>query len=197
MTGILIDYAVYSAEVFYMPGATSITVPDKAVSGTFYIQAAGGASGERDEIEGSGGGGGGFSIITRNVLSGEWGTNLTCTVGAGAVATNGGNTTLSGTLNGSAINITCNGGQKGQNFFDGIGGSATGGDTNIAGQSGYGFVAAPFDERAPGFGGKAGGDGQAGAVYGTPFSPGDGADGRLLGEGIAGASGYIKIWWSF
>jgi hypothetical protein len=167
------------------------------VSGTFYVQAAGGASGERADIEGSGGGGGGFSTITRSVLSGEWGTSLTCSIGAGAVATNGGNSTLSGTLNGGSISVTCNGGQKGQTLADGTGGSATGGDTNVAGQDGYGFVATPVDERAPGFGGKAGGDGQEGAIYGTPLSPGDGADGRLTGEGIAGFDGYIKVWWSF
>jgi hypothetical protein len=197
VTGIIVSAGAYLYPTVYPPGTTSITVPTDSTSVVMYLQAAGGAGGERDDIEGSGGGGGGFATLSRNVLSGEWGTTLTCTVGAGAVLTNGGNTTLSGTLNGSSVNVTCNGGTKGTAFSDGYGGSATGGDTNVSGQDGYGFVQIPFDERAPGFGGKAGGDGSESPLQGYVLAPGDGADGRLTGEGIAGFDGYIAVLWSY
>lgn len=177
----------------YLPGDTSITVPDNATSVRLWLQAAGGSGKGRDYVDGSAGGGGGFSYLERAVLSGEWGTTLTITVGAGISGSAGGNTTLSGTLNGGSVSVTANGGGAGTTLADGTGGSASGGDTNISGTSGSGFVATPPDERFPGTPGLAGGNGFDGALSAPFQAPGDG--GFASSDDIAGFDGYILAVW--
>jgi hypothetical protein len=179
----------------YAPGATSITIPTNATSATFVMQAAGGSSKGRTGVDGSAGGGGGYAVITRSVLSGEWGTNLTIAVGAGSAGNNGGNTTLSGTLNGSSVSVTCNGGTKGTTVVDGSGGTASGGDTNITGESGYGYVASPPGEEAPGTPGRGGCfDQPTGWAYDFV---GVGCGGIASSSDEPGFDGFLEVYWSF
>ncbi|MFO0418664.1 MAG: hypothetical protein ACK53T_04580, partial [Planctomycetota bacterium] len=77
---------------------------------------------------------------------------------------------------------------------DGAGGSASGGDTNISGTSGSGFIASPPDERFPGTPGEAGGSGFDGALDASFQAPGDG--GFASSEDTAGFDGYIIAVWS-
>jgi hypothetical protein len=122
------------------------------------------------------------------------GTSLTIAVGAGSSANNGGNTTLSGTLNGSAVSVTCNGGVKGTSISDGAGGTATGGDTNVSGGAGSGYVAGPPGDEAPGTPGRAGGVDFSGAIFSTVQGPGDGAFASAASD--PGFDGYILAIWS-
>ena len=168
----------------------SVTVPTNVQEVSIWLQGAGGCGRERADVEGSGGGGGAFVFYNAAVLASEWGTSLTFAVGAGALNAAGGNTTASGTLNGTAFVLTAAGGQRGGTAADGAGGTASGGSINIDGQAGFGFVAAPVDERAPGFGGAAGGAGQDLIEAG-----GNGSNGTLPGFLVAGEDGYIAIEW--
>lgn len=185
---------VYSTQQVYRPGDTSITVPDGASNVRLWVQGAGGGGKGRAYVDGSAGGGGGFAYLERAVLSGEWLTTLTIAVGAGAAGVAGGNTTLSGTLNGASVSVTANGGGAGTTLVDGTGGSASGGDTNINGASGSGFVVSPPDERFPGTPGDAGGSGFAGSLDAPFQAPGDG--GFASSVDTAGFDGYIVAVWS-
>lgn len=185
---------VHSSQQVYRPGDTSITVPDGASNVRLWVQAAGGGGKGRDYVDGSAGGGGGFAYLERAVLSGEWLSTLTIAVGAGVAGAAGGNSTLSGTLNGAAVSVTANGGEAGTTLVDGAGGSASGGDTNISGTSGSGFIASPPDERFPGTPGEAGGSGFDGALDASFQAPGDG--GFASSEDTAGFDGYIIAVWS-
>lgn len=177
------------------PGTTSVTIPSNATGALFILQAAGGSSKGRAGVDGSAGGGGAYAVLDRAILVGEQGTTLTVAVGAGSAGNNGGNTTLSGTLNGSAVSVTCNGGVKGTTVFDGAGGTASGGDTNITGESGYGYVAGPPGEEAPGTPGRGGCyDQPTGWSYDLPGS-GAGSGGIASVADEPGVNGFIEILW--
>jgi hypothetical protein len=196
MTGVILPLLVGVPQNLYSPGTTSITIPTDATYIVAYLQAAGGSSkGRASPVDGSAGGGGGYSKISRSILVGEQGTNLTVAIGAGSAGNDGGNTTLSGTLNGSSVSVTCNGGTKGTSLVDGSGGSATGGDTNITGESGYGYVASPPGAEAPGTPGRGGSWDQPGALRYDIFGPGTGGIASVVDE--AGFDGYILIEWSY
>jgi hypothetical protein len=185
---------VSSGERIY-PGTTSVTIPSDATGVTFIMQAAGGSGKGRTSppIDGSAGGGGAYAILDRAVLVGEQGTTLTVAVGAGSAGNNGGNTTLSGTLNGSAVSVTCNGGVKGTTLVDGAGGTASGGDTNITGESGFGFIAGPPGDEAPGTPGRGGcWDQPTGWSYDLR-GPGEGGFASSADE--PGIDGFIEIFW--
>jgi hypothetical protein len=196
MTGVVITGQPFNMGELYFPGTTSITIPNGATTVQIWAQAAGGAAfGRVSPVDGSAGGGGGFAYLTRAVLAGEWGTTLTVAIGSGSASNNGGNTTVSGTLNGSAVSVTCNGGNKGTSLADGTGGTASGGDTNITGENGSGYVATPPGEEAAGTPGRAGGATFSGALAGTTGgSPGDGAFASTAND--AGFNGYIQVIWS-
>ena len=196
MTGVILPLFVGTPQFIYTPGTTSITIPTGATYIVAYLQAAGGSSkGRASPVDGSAGGGGAYAKISRDILVGEQGTNLTVAIGAGSAGNNGGNTTLSGTLNGSAVSVTCNGGTKGTTLVDGSGGSASGGDTNISGEDGYGYVAGPPGDEAPGTPGRGGSWDQTGALRYDIFGPGTGGIASVVDE--PGFDGYILIEWSY
>lgn len=172
----------------------SVTVPDGVTCFQAWVQGAGGGGRERADVAGSGGGGGGFVYFYSDVLEAEWGTSLTLYVGGGGLSSDGREATITGTLNGVAFSLYAGGGNAGTLSVDGTGGSASGGTTNIVGQNGYGYVASPADERAQGFGGAAGGDGQDLIEGGY----GAGSNGSLpFPSGVLepGEDGYIAIEW--
>jgi hypothetical protein len=168
-----------------------------------WIQAAGGSGKGRNDVDGSAGGGGGFSYFYRNVIESDWSANLTITVGAGAANTNGGNSSITGTLDGSSVTFTAVGGNRGSTGFDGTGGSASGGDTNLSGEDGFGFIANPVDERAPGTPGRGGGQyndntGEPfpGADSYTIYGPGHGGiSSGPAGDDQPGFNGYVILKW--
>lgn len=85
------------------------------------------------------GGAGGGAVATKEyrVLESEWGTNLTCSVGLSISSRDGGHTTVDGTLNGSAITqLKGGGGARATGPAGGLGGTASGGDTNVSGNAG-------------------------------------------------------------
>ena len=180
----------------YPAGTTSITIPECS-NIVIHLQAAGGSGNTRSGTEGSAGGGGGYARLERPVLVSEIGTTLTVTVGAGVSDAAGGDTTLSGTLNGAAVSVTCYGGTKGGPGADGTGGTASGGDVNIAGEDGYGYVAGPVGEEVPGTPGQGGGRGQPGSLVPVGFgAPGCGGNGSLTTPDIPGEDGLIVVYWS-
>lgn len=186
--------ASFRGERIY-PGTTSVTIPSNATGALFILQAAGGSSKGRAGVDGSAGGGGAYALLDRAILVGEQGTTLTVAVGAGSAGNNGGNTTLSGTLNGAAVSVTCNGGVKGTLVGDGAGGTASGGDTNITGESGYGYVAGPPGEEAPGTPGRGGCyDQPTGWAYDLPGA-GAGSGGIASVADEPGVDGFIEILW--
>jgi hypothetical protein len=195
MTGVVITGQPFNMGEVFGVGVTSITIPNGATTVQIWAQAAGGAAfGRVSPVDGSAGGGGGFAYLTRAILAGEWGTNLTVAIGAGSASNNGGNTTVSGTLNGSAVSVTCNGGNKGTSLADGTGGTASGGDTNVTGGSGSGY-SATVGEETPGVPGRAGGSDFPGALTATVAGqPGDGAFASTAND--AGFNGYIQVIWS-
>jgi len=172
----------------------SVTVPDGVTCFQAWVQGAGGSGRERTDVDGSGGGGGGFVYFYSDVLEAEWGTSITLSVGAGGLSVDGGASTITGTLNGAAFTLTANGGAAGTAAADGTGGSASGGTTNVSGSDGYGYVAAPIDERAPGFGGAAGGDGQD-LIEGGYGAGSSGSQPFPAGVLSPGEDGYIAIEW--
>lgn len=201
MPGIILTNFIHSER--YYPGSYQFQIGAGTRYIAAWIQAAGGSGKGRDDVDGSAGGGGGFSYFERVVIDTDWSANLTITVGAGAANTNGGNSSITGTLNGSSITVTAVGGNRGTTLVDGTGGSASGGDTNLVGEDGYGYVASPFDERAPGTPGRPGGEYNGGASDPFPgaevynfFSPGCGgfASGPA-GTDQPGFDGYVILQW--
>jgi hypothetical protein len=140
-------------EEVYSNGSSQILVH----SGFNYVDicaVGGGGAGRR-----GGGGAGGVATKTYRVLESEWGTFLTCSVGAAVVSANGLPTTVTGTLNGGAITeLKGFGGDRGANVIGGVGGSFSGGDAvewptmNLAGADGTEYV----DSANPGVGGFVG-----------------------------------------
>lgn len=171
----------------------SVTVPEGVSSFAAWVQGAGGSGRERTDVDGSGGGGGGFSYFETDVLEAEWGTSITLSVGAGGLSVDGGDSTITGTLNGTAFSITAGGGNAGRAGADGTGGTASGGTTNVSGADATGYVATPIDERAPGFGGAAGGAGQD--LTETGGNGSNGSQPYPAGVLEPGEDGYIAIEW--
>lgn len=115
---------------------TTLTIPTGVSGCAILAQGAGGAGGS-NAGGGGGGGSGGEAYKDYEVLEAEWGTNLTIAVGQGAVASNGGNTTVDGTLGGATITqLKGSGGVKASGTTGGAGGAASGGDTNTSGGDG-------------------------------------------------------------
>ncbi len=151
------------------PGDWGVVVPEGATGVTITADGAGGGGCEND-----GGDGGARSILTIAVDPSDWGTILQFTVGADGIgdplsvsATDGGDSTVTGTLTAGAIDMFAGGGNCNLN---GNGpGTATGGDTNTSGSSsdgGNGGEAASgaTENEAPGGGGHEGVDGGNGRV---------------------------------
>ncbi len=171
----------------------TVTVPDGVTCFQAWVQGAGGSGRERADVDGSGGGGGGFVYFYSDVLEAEWGTSLTLYVGGGGLSSDGREATITGTLNATAFSLYAGGGGAGITARDGYGGTASGGTTNVNGADATGYVAAPIDERAPGFGGAAGGTG-----YDLTENGGNGSNGsQPFPSGILspGEDGYIAIEW--
>jgi hypothetical protein len=121
--------------VAFVPGDTSYTIPDGFTTMIVKAIGAGGAGGVAVG-QGAGGGGGGFCYYSTALDPADTGATLTLAVGAGASATNGGNTTISGTLVSGAFSLAANGGAKGVGLGVGSGGSASGGSLNYSGNDG-------------------------------------------------------------
>lgn len=153
------------------PGDHGICVPTGATE--VIIRAIGGGGGGS---EGNGGGGGAFVEKTVAVDPADWGERILFTVAAAGIghafdsfnlATDGGDSTVTGTLVAGAIAITAGGGEKGNS--GGAGGIASGGDTNTdgfdrsggnGGVSGFGAI----ENEDPGGGGHEQVDGGIGSV---------------------------------
>lgn len=214
----------------YNSGSGNETVPTGAVSLTLTMWGGGGGGGCGGT--GAGGGGGGYVQLIRSVLSSEWGTTLPYSVGAGGAphstassgsGTAGGNSTVTGTLNGSAVNCTAGGGGAGgtgTTGTSGTGGTASGGTTNTAGHAGYNVID-DFPTHIAGDGGDAGGAGGGAGGLGSAASwdgsawgddqvatvataPGGGGGGAFRAGthggytlvGTSGADGRITFTWS-
>lgn len=122
----------------YTSGTTA-TIPSGFYTVEIWAIGAGGSG----RLNGAGGGSGAMAYKSFSVLPGEWGTNLTIAVGLGSASNDGGNTTVSGTLNGSAITTLSGGGGKKPTGplgrTGGLGGTASGGSTNTDGNAGQDY----------------------------------------------------------
>lgn len=159
------------------PGDHGICVPVGACAVT--IRAIGGGGGGS---EGNGGGGGAYVELTIAIDPADWGKVILFHVGASGIAqildvlnlaTDGGASTVTGTLVAGPIAISAGGGEKGN--IGGAGGIATGGAVNTNG----------FD-RAGGNGGVSG----AGAIENE--NPGGGGH-----EQVDGGIGSVTFEWDF
>lgn len=182
-------------DVYTVPGSYTVEVPQGTRHVKAWLQAAGGSGKGRTSppIDGSAGGGGGYAYFAREVLDTEYGNSLSLVVGDGSAGNNGGNSTLSGTVGGGSVSVTCNGGVKGTTLVDGAGGTASGGDVNISGESGFGFIASPPGDEAPGTPGRGGGFDQPGAIVYELRGPGEGGFASSADE--PGLPGYIILRW--
>ena len=160
-------------------GTTAINITLDSAS------AGGGRNSSLGSLDAEGGGGGARVTITRPVLQSEWGTNVAYVAGAPGVSatvrgnngTDGGNSSVTATVNGGAINPVAGGG-KGA----GTGGTATGGDTNAPGSAGT--VGDGVTNNGTG---GASGAGQAGwASTGDKAGGGGGYIPATSAEGVAG-----------
>lgn len=160
---------------FEKPGDWGIVVPTGATSVVITADGPGGGGCEND-----GGDGGARSVKTMLIDPADWGAVILFTVGAKGLgdplsvgATDGEDTTVTGTLTAGAIAMVAGGGNCNLN---GNGpGVATGGDTNTDGSS------------------SAGGDGgQAGSGASENEFPGGGGH-----EGVDGANGRVTFDWVF
>lgn len=169
----------------------SVTVPSGASSLTIGLSAAGGrggngASGNLDH-GGGGAGSGADCFKTVAVVSADWGTTLSFTVGAGGGIT-GGSSTVTGTIAAGTINMFASGGVGGTSATSstsgtgGAGGTAAGGGTNHNGNGGSNGsnVAGGTGGAVPSGGTGKGGD--AGYGFGSP--------------GNAGLDGFATFAWS-
>lgn len=160
------------------PGDHGIVVPEGATQVVITADGAGGGGSDR------GAGGGARSIKTIAIDPADWGAVILYTVGAhgigeavnvtGGVMTDGGNSTVTGTLAAGSIAMTAHGGHKGTNTA-GAGGTASGGDTNTSGSNG---------------GGPDGGAGASGAD--SNLTPGGGGDLQT-----DGGDGSVTFEWTF
>lgn len=141
---IIVYDAGFSGNITPIGGATAMRA---------WLQGAGGAGHHRADVPGSGGGGGAYCYYETTITDTEGDNEIAISVGDVAEFAAGGNTTISGVLNGTAFAVNAGGGFPGSTGADGLGGVAIGGTENIDGDAATGFVATPVDERAPGFGG--------------------------------------------
>ena len=140
--------------ITYDPGFSGNITPIGGATGMrAWLQGAGGAGHHRADVPGSGGGGGAYCYFETIIIDTEGDNEIAISVGNVAEFAAGGNTTISGILNGTSFNVNAGGGYPGTTGADGTGGIASGGTENINGNDASGFVAAPVDERAQGFGG--------------------------------------------
>lgn len=178
----------------YTSGAANEIVPIGATSVTITVYGAGHGGGRSTTIgayDAAGGEGGGKSVLTSAVLVSEWGTNLAYSVAAGApgnTAAGGGSeppaaTTVTGTLNSAAVNIS-------------VAYLATGGTTNTdGGLPGFGdFTTTSGD-------GGANADATASGGTGIGVRGGGGGAGKVNGSnggtnGGAGGRGEIVFDWT-
>lgn len=182
----------------YITANTTFTVPDFIYKLKIHAFGAGGggSSTTGGAAIGSGGGGGAYGLSIVDVTPGQ---AIPIVIGTGgATGANGTDTTILGKTAGggtgsSAINIS------------GVGGTATGFDVNLSGQSGMansaseaGFAGCPGGD-AGGWGGKGGTTLTATPSNGGPgTSPGGGGSGGNSGAasvGGAGAGGAILLEW--
>lgn len=137
-----------------------------------------------------GGGGCGIAYKLYPILESEWGTTLTIAVGQSVAGSAGGNTTVNGTLNGSAITeLKGFGGGRGGSVSGGAGGTASGGDTNIDGTDGT-----EYDAGGPtyGAGGLPGIETVINLLQGVSY--GRGANGQASGEPVGLHGAVICLW---
>lgn len=181
MSAVIVGMGQRNRAVYEAGFSGTVTVPNDVTVLSAWVQGAGG-DGRVISVGGTdwqnGGGGGGFSYFETPVLETEWGTSITLSVGAAVNDADGNPSTLSGTLNGVAVSITCNGGAR----LAGTGGTASGGTINI---NGYDGVAAVPADMTDGSAGLPGGDGQDWIEVGG-----------MGGLGLTQAeNGYIAIEW--
>jgi hypothetical protein len=171
-TSSVATYAITNAStsVFSTAGTSTYT----KVSGLKFIiveivGGGGGGGNPGSTEEGGGGGAGGYARKT--ISASDLSATTSITVGAGAATELGGNPSYFGSV------MTANGGARGLDAVNGVGGSATGGDVNITGQSGFlqiGITGGPGGLSALGLKGSGG----IGATNGA--SPGSGYDGVVI-----------------
>lgn len=154
------------------PGNHGICIPQNTIG--VRIRAIGGGGGGSED---TGGGGGGYAVKYIALTPADWGLVILFTVGAAGIGTvenilgnntNGGASTVVGSVAAGAIAMTANGGGGGFSGA-GAGGTATGGDTNTPGTStdtGDGGLsgAGTNESESPGGGGHEQVDGGIGAV---------------------------------
>lgn len=193
-------FAAYVDPLFAYTSSDSIPIPDGTTQIELWAQGAGGSGREVATFGGAGGGGGGLSYMLTDVLEAEWSTNLTGTVGVGGALADGGNTSLTGTLNGSAINMIGFGGERSTASPSGYGtgGGASGGTTNTAGQDGQPATVDPDTlDHVPGAGGAPGGYLADDAVL-RDLNYGYGGGGTVPSGGdLPGSDGVIYVRYYF
>ena len=156
-------------------GSGTFTVPTDVYKLKVTCIGGGGGAGGAN----SGGGGGGAGCI--KVFAVTPGASYTYFVGAGGSAgTNGQDTTFSGT----GVSMTAGKGFAGAYVNGGAGGTATGGDLNISGQSGGNGTLDPYGGVAPFIG-------TGGSYNGGSASPNSGGGGAAFSG--SGGSGLIII----
>lgn len=182
---------------FDTAGSGSWTVPAGVTSVVIKLWGGGGGSGGDGYSQGGGGGGGG--AYASKTLSVSGGQVLNFTVGSGGTAggyvgfpvfyqdgTSGSASTYS--------TVTAGGGGGGTDGGGGAGGSASNGDVNTSGQSGF-YVTSPFNDK----GGLAGNSPNATANSTTsPFNgiqPGGGQGGGGPALTGTGAVGRVRFEW--
>lgn len=130
MPGAVIIGFVRPRSVYEAGFSGTVSVPDGVTSFQAWVQGAGGAGRTLSGLD-YGGGGGGYVYFYSDVLETEWGTSLTLTVGSAVDDAAGEASIVTGTLNGAAFTLTANGGKRAE-----LGGTASGGTTNIDGYEG-------------------------------------------------------------
>ena len=179
-------YGTSFKEIFNHPQSGTYTVPSNVTKIMVEIWGGGGGSAATgSSLADFGGGAGGYS---RKIITTNPGDTFSFTVGdrgeggSGSCAANGkngGQSSFSGTdANNNSINMTANGGLR--HSSGGTGGTASGGDINMQGQSRDGTKGG-----AAAFGGVGGGVGD----FTNGETPGGGAKGRGTGGCNAGYNG--------
>ncbi len=174
-------------ELYILGSGTSI-VPG-AVQLIAECYGAGGSGGTKNSSTGKGGGGGSgaYCKITLPVAAGDHGKTITWNTDNSGPATVVGDATGTNLTN-TALNLSAGNGTDGVTTTPGSGGTATGGSTNINGNSATGSTGAS----APG---PAGGLGGAGFTDGTDPGAGGGGGNNNTAPG-SGANPRIILTWS-
>lgn len=188
-------------------GNTTLTIPTGAsqvVINLFGPTAGGQRSTSISSFDAGGSGGGARVRITRAILPGEWGTNLTLSLpvgtagsitGGASAAACSGPATCTGTLNGGAISLSAGAGTPGAFGGFGSGGTASGGDVNTNGSNGT-----LGDSVANSGNGGASGGGFAGGVGTATRGSGSGGGFQVGGNGTtnggAGTDARLTADWT-